>query len=424
MMKADQPAFVTKRWITIALINFCLVALAGVTMRYKIRFALPFVDQQYLMYGHSNFAFTGWVAIALMTLMVRYLIRSNLQTNYTKYNRLLTAYLIVTYGMFAAFIAQGYDFWSNTFSIISILLSYLFVYFYWKDLNKVEDISTTKSWFKAALGLWAFSSLGAFSLAYLLANHVMIQDLYFAALYFFLHFQYNGWFLFVCFGAFFAYMHRQGLHEIEPESSRLFWILVITVVPSFFLSILWLNLPSYLHYTAVASGVIQLIILIYFIRILNLVRKRKDIAFGGSTALLWTLASIAFILKIVLQFLSIIPFLSHLAFGFRPVIIGYLHLSFVGIISFFVLGYINEFIHRFRGRVSGIGAVIFVVGFIIQELILMLQGLEALNVQPVKAANLILFFCAILMAAGLIWIVTGIIRANDTEYQIAADTKK
>jgi hypothetical protein len=137
--------------------------------------------------------------------------------------------------------------------------------------------------------------------------------------------------------------------------------------------------------------------------------------FNWSTRWLWTLASIAFILKIVLQFLSVIPFLSHFAFGYRPVIIGYLHLSFVGIISLFILGYINEFIHRFRGHVSGIGAIIFVAGFFVQEIVLMLQGLEAMNIEPIRSANIILFYCAILMAAGLIWITIGVFRTQHEE---------
>lgn len=127
------------------------------------------------------------------------------------------------------------------------------------------------------------------------------------------------------------------------------------------------------------------------------------------------LSSIAFILKIILQVLSTLPFLSKFAFGYRPVVIGYLHLSFVGILSLFILGYINEFIHRFRGHVSGIGFIIFVAGFIVQEIILMLQGLEAMNVEPIKSANIILFYCAIAMVGGLIWITTGIIRAQDKE---------
>ncbi len=411
----SSPAFNTKRWIEIALINFCVVALAGVTLRYKINFALPAVDQKYLLNGHSNFAFVGWMAMALMILMVRYLIRNNVQTDYKKYNWILIAEVIASYAMFVSFIIQGYAFWSITFSSITILISYFFIIFYWRDINKAPDSGFSRSWLKAALILWAFSSLGAFVLAYLMANHIMIQDLYFASAYFFMHFQYNGWFLFVCFGIFFSYLHRLGLYCISFLSKRLFMIMAITVVPTYFLSILWLKLPPALHWIANISGILQLIILIYFFKIISAIKKSEGIKLNWSTRWLWRLSSIAFVLKILLQLLSTLPFLNHFAFGFRPIVIGYLHLSFVGVISLFILGYINEFIHRFRGNVSGIAAIIFVIGFIVQEIVLMLQGLEAMDVEPIKSANIILFYCAILMAVGLIWITSGIIRTQEYE---------
>jgi hypothetical protein len=55
----------------------------------------------------------------------------------------------------------------------------------------------------------------------------------------------------------------------------------------------------------------------------------------------------------------------------------------------------------------------------VQEIILMLQGLEAMNVEPIKSANIILFYCAIFMAVGLIWITVGIIRTP--EYEMTAE---
>jgi hypothetical protein len=420
----EHNTFRTKQWIQIALINFCIVALAGVTMRYKINFSLPAVNQKYLMHGHSHFAFVGWVAVALMVLMVRYLIRNKVQTNYKKYTWILIADVIASYAMFISFIIQGYALWSITFSTITILISYFFIFFYWKDLDKVIDAGFSRAWHKAALLLWAFSSLGAFMLAYLMANHIMIQDLYFSAVYFFMNFQYNGWFLFVCFGVFFSYMHRHGLFQIGFLSKRLFIIMAITVVPSYFLSVLWMRLPLSLHWVANISAIVQLMALLYFYRILSVVKNSEKIRFSWSTKWLWTLASVAFILKIILQVLSIMPFLSHFAFGFRPVIIGYLHLSFVGIISLFILGYINEFIHRFRGHVSGTGAIIFITGFIVQEIILMLQGLEAMNVEPIRSANIILFYCAILMAVGLIWITIGIMRTQEYDMNTGEADKR
>ncbi len=410
-----ENLFNTKRWLGIALINFCVVALAGVTMRYKINFALPGVDQKYLMHAHSNFAFVGWVSIALMTMMVRFLILHGVETNYLKYSRLFIVNVIIAYAMFIAFILQGYALFSIAFSTISILISFLFIYFYWKDLDKVKEAGFSQSWLKAGLLLWAFSSLGAFMLAYLMAKQIMIQDLYFASLYFFLHFQYNGWFLFICFGIFFAYLHRHGLTRIVSLSRRLFIIMAVTVVPTYFLSILWLRLPAALHWIAYIAAILQLLVLVYFIQMLSYIKKSASIKFHPATRWLWGMAGFAFILKVVLQMLSILPFLSNFAFGFRPVIIGYLHLSFIGIISLFIFGYINEFIHRFSGKVSGIGMILFVIGFVMQELILMMQGLEAMNVEPVKFASIALFYCAFLMAAGMIWTTIGIIKTPKNE---------
>ncbi|MEO9052263.1 MAG: hypothetical protein ABI280_10730 [Ginsengibacter sp.] len=59
-----------------------------------------------------------------------------------------------------------------------------------------------------------------------------------------------------------------------------------------------------------------------------------------------------------------------------------------------------------------------------QEIVLMLQGLEAMNVEPIRSANIILYYCAILMAAGLIWITVGIIRTQEYETTHQAADKK
>src|SRR5690606_8509241 len=159
--------FSTQLWTRIALINFCVTALAGVTLRYKINFPLPSINQKYLLHSHSHFAFVGWVTLALMALMVHYLVKNNLETNYKKYHIILAANCITAYGMLITFLFQGYDVYSITFSTLSIFVSYIFIYYYWLDLNKLKNVSHTNAWFKASLAIWAFSSLGAFSLAFL-----------------------------------------------------------------------------------------------------------------------------------------------------------------------------------------------------------------------------------------------------------------
>ncbi|HEY9341814.1 MAG TPA: hypothetical protein VIQ23_09550 [Hanamia sp.] len=408
-MNINNGTFKTRQWIQVALINFCVVALAGVTLRYKINFPLPIVNQKHLLYGHSNFAFVGWVTLALMALMVDYLQQNGVVTNYKKYHRILLVNCIAAYGMFISFIAESYGMYSITFSCLSIFISYFFIYYLWRDLKKVQDKSYALKWLKAALALWAISSLGAFALAWLMINHIMVQDYYFEALYFFLHFQYNGWFLFVCFGLLFSWLYKLGFLPVASVSKKLFIIMVITVAPTYLLSILWLKLPLIIHVIGGISGMFQLLVLIYFIRLFKIAKKRTPPVFSKATRYLWIMASVAFILKIILQMLSIIPYLSHFAFGYRPVVIGYLHLSFVGIISFFILGYIDHIFKEVHRHINGGGIILFVTGFLLQEIILMSQGLEAMEVEPLPFANLTLFASAVLMLIGLVWITTGAI---------------
>lgn len=408
----EKRPFNTRFWIWISIFNFCVVALAGITMRYKINFPLPFVNQKHVLYAHSNFAFAGWVTVVLMVLMVNYLLKENVITNYRKYNWILGAACFTAYGLFISFIYQSYGYFSISFSTLSVLVSYFFIFFFWRDLKKISDPSFAPRWFKAGLTLWIISSFGEISLAYLMVNFSKVQDYYFAALYFFLHFQYNGWFLFVCFGLLFSYLYKKGFLLPGGTNKKLFIVMAATVVPTYFLSILWLKLPHYLHVIADISGILQLVVLFYFIKLFQQIKKNNPKRFTKTTRYLWIMASIAFMIKIVLQTLSIIPFLSHFAFGFRPIVIGYLHLSFLGIISFFIIGFIDQLLSEANRHISRMGAFLFVTGVLVQEIVLMFQGLEAIEFEPLPYANLILFYAAVVIGAGLIWILARLNQEN------------
>jgi len=64
-----------------------------------------------------------------------------------------------------------------------------------------------------------------------------------------------------------------------------------------------------------------------------------------------------------------------------------------------------------------VGVLIFVTGVLIQEIILMCQGLEAINVEPLPYANIVLFYAAIIMGTGIILITVRInkVRKFDVE---------
>ena len=113
-----------KFWLKISIINLLLVAVLGLLMRYKIGFEFPFLDQKHLQHSHSHFAFSGWISHTLMVLMIGFLEkRINItDTQFIKkYNFLLIANLICSYGMLISFILQGYGLISILFSPFSIV---------------------------------------------------------------------------------------------------------------------------------------------------------------------------------------------------------------------------------------------------------------------------------------------------------------
>ena len=393
--------FNTIKWIRIALINFFIVALAGVVLRYKINFPLPLINQKYLLHGHSHFAFAGWVSLALMALMVNYLIKSGQTTNCKKYHWILMANTVTAYGMLITFIFQGYAALSIAFSTLSIFVSYFFIFYCWKDLKCIKEGQHITIWFKSALILLGVSSIGPFALAYLMSSHIVVQDLYFSAIYFFLHFQYNGWFIFACLGLLFSVLKGKYQLNLSKISKNLFNNLALTVVPTYLLSILGLKVPSYLFWIAAISAILQLGVLFYNYRLLQVIHNSPDIRLNKMTNYLWALAYASFCLKIILQSLSIIPYFSDFAFSLRPVIIGYLHLCFLGVISFFILGVFVEILAKGGMELSKSGLFIFILGVLLQEGMLMLQAFDAIIFQTPFNTNIILFLSAIVMATGL-----------------------
>jgi len=389
-----------RRWLHISFLNLLIVSFIGVILRYKIAFSLPFVDQKYLLHGHSHFAFAGWITQVLMVLLVQYLSHYKGEGTFKKYRWLLYGNLITAYGMLIFFPLQGYGFGSISFSTLSIINSYFFAIKYWKDLNTITHKNTSHLWYKAALLFNVISSLGAFSLAYMMANKIIHQNWYLAAIYYFLHFQYNGWFFFAGMGLFVS-----RLEKIILETKQLkiiFWLFCLACIPAYFLSALWLPIPLIIYWMVVASAIAQLA---GWVILVNLIYKNKAAikqAFPKYGRQLLLLSAIALTIKLLLQVGSTHPSLSQLAFGFRPIVIGYLHLVLLGMITIFILGYIISNNLLAPGKYFITGVWIFISGIIINEILLMLQGVTGLSNIVVPWMSELLFFAAIIMFTGIL----------------------
>lgn len=405
-MPALQNNTAAQKWMRIALINLFIVALLGVIMRYKIAYSLPFIEQDNFLHAHSHFAFAGWITQALMTLMIAYLARHSKENIFKKYKWLLLTNLISAYGMLLSFAWEGYGIISITFSTLSIFISYTFAFIFWKDLNKKATKNISHYWFKAALIFNVISSFGAFFLSYLMANNISHPNWYLASIYFYLHFQYNGWFFFGCMGLLNEHLSNCGIaFSIQRRS---FWLFAVACIPAYFLSALWLPIPLWVYIIVVLAALTQL--LVWVILVKQMIIKKSILFSGISTQTQWILilSGIALSIKLLLQAASTIPSLSKFAFGFRPVVIGYLHLVLLGVITLFIIAYSKMQNLIYTNRTGNYGIIIFISGIILNELFLLIQGSSYMIFVGVPYINQLLLAAAICMALGLGLLIFGL----------------
>jgi hypothetical protein len=390
-----------RRWAFLSLLNLFVLAGVGVLLRYKIIFSLPLVNQKNLLHGHSHFAFSGWVGMALFT-CVTWVLHHFHRINLRHYERFFWLGQIASFGMLFTFPFIGYKAASIFFSTLSVVFSYLFVYRAWKDIGAAGLPLPVAQWFKTALVFLCLSTLGTFFLAWLMQQKGYSQEWYIGSVYFFLHFQYNGWFLFALLGLFYYFLSRipyqAGCHA-RPQVYRL---MSIAAVPAFFLSALWMRLPAWMYWLAVAAALLQLAALFYFARVLFHCVRGTRASVSVYVKWLWGLALLAFVLKIIFQALSVFPSITHFAFGFRPIVIGYLHMVLLGMVSFFLVGFLlQEKLVSHDSRLARTGITIFAGAVIINEILLMMQGVASIWMLSFPLVNTLLFFVAILIFTGV-----------------------
>ena len=388
-----------RKWLTVSFLNLLLVAFLGVVMRYKIEFPLPFIDQKYVLHSHSHFAFSGWITQTLMVLLVYYLSLKNGERIFKKYRWLLYANLITAYGMLVSFIVQGYAFYSISFSTLSIVVSFFFAAYYWKDLNRMNVDKVSHWWFKAALAFSVISSIGTFGLAYMMLSKTIDQDWHLAMVYFFLHFQYNGWFFFAGMGLLVSNLEK--IKTAVKDHKVAFMFFCFACIPAYFLSVLWIPFGSIIYGILIAAVIAQLVGWAFMVKVFikNKIFIGQQFSKHGKVLLL--LSAIAFTIKLTLQSGSIHPELSQLSYGFRPIIIGYLHLVLLAVTSIFIIGYIVSFELVPVTKMLIAGIFIFVAGVIINELLLMVQGIAGLTYTSIPYINILLLIAAVILFTGI-----------------------
>lgn len=382
-----------KRLLSLGLLSLIVVALLGVIMRYKIGFSLPIVNQKHLQLAHSGFAFSGLISHFLLTFILMD-INASLKASQSKYlTYLIHANLLFSYIACMAFIWKGFGTISVLAQIISFIAVLIFIVlalFRW-----AKHTGPALRWFKMGGILFILSMLAHVWLIEMWVTGHKTQYTYLAATYWFLHFQYNGWFFFVCMGLLVKWMHQ---HQLQFTRHELFFkSFAISVIPAYGLSVLWLQLPVWIYILVVLSALVQCIGLYYLVRTFFTAGFKK---IGSQKPVLFfvgALSMLALVVKIALQAGSTIPSISKLAFGFRPIVIAYLHLVLLAFTLLFLLAFLIDQPYFSMNRKAVLSIKFFAIMVFLNEFFLGIQGIASLSYTVVPFINEALLGVAVLL---------------------------
>ena len=389
-----------QKWLIVSLFYLVLVAFAGTILRLLPLQPLP-INYKYLLHSHSHVAMLGWIYGAIFIGLLSAYLPTSFQNRSFRFTYWFAQAMVL--GMFFTFIYKGYWLLSIICSTLHIFIYYFFIYLFLKHIKKdqIKNIFPVSLKFQyAALFFMFLSSFGPWSLSVIAAKGLAGSDLYYQSIYFYLHFQYNGFFLFCILGFLIWLLEKRNIDFNKSYIKFAFWLLFIATIPGYFLSLLGYDVPSILKMVAAASGILQFIasvILAYVIA-----NKIQFITSNAISKNLLRLVLLLFILKSFMQLLSGIPFIGEIAFVSRDVAIGYLHLVMlgmitIGLITFFDMQQLINF-----SKVALIGYVIFLTGFLFNEVLLFLNGLLFWIKAPVIPFYLyLILIMSILMLIGL-----------------------
>ncbi len=381
-------------WVRTVLANLIIVAILGLLMRYKIRFELPYFDQQHLQHAHSHFAFAGWITQTLLVL-ITFLIQPQLSlSQLRKYNLVLWLNLVCAYGMLISFFIQGYGPFSIAFSAASIITTILFSRLFFSNSVQLVQYAQAIKWIKGALVFAILSYAGTLVLSYMMISKNLLQNWYLASIYFYLHFQYNGWFFFASIGLFIGQANKHGISV--KNDKLIFYLLFCSCIPAYFLSVLWAHIPAWLYVIVALAAVTQLTGWCFLLKNVFVYLKANFKATKISLFLIYFVV-IAGSIKYLLQLGSTIPSVSHLAFGFRPIVIAYLHLVLLALTSMMLMLYMFQLKLISNTGWSTKSLICFAIGILLNELILAVQGVASLSYVVIPYTNNMLLIAAMVL---------------------------
>ena len=399
-----------KIWINLSITNLCIVASLGVLMRSKIIFNIPWIDYNRLVDTHGHFAFAGWATLALLTLMV-YEFPGELYKK-RKYQFLLGAVFLCSWAMLFTSPFEKCKTISEYISFIYIVITYIFSWLFIKDTIRTKADKAVKMFSISSLICLVLSSAGALMLACLFAIKSLNAVLYRDALFGYLHLQYNGFFTLAVFAIIFNKVATTASEKAKKNIYRFAILLCLSILPSMFLTFLWHQTNLGFRIVSLIGCLLLLLSFVWFVISTSSLKKEfKMVLRPIRYMIVFSLA--AFSIKILMQGLTFFSSVNVLVFGNRPMIMGFLHLVFLGFVTLFIIAYFTQNgLLNINSRFTKFSLIVFTIAVVINEVLLMLQGLGTMLIAGSALFSVYLWVAGILLLLGTFLIAITRIRSN------------
>ncbi|HEV7333019.1 MAG TPA: hypothetical protein VGN63_18430 [Flavisolibacter sp.] len=391
-MKKSQ---LQQRLLTLSFVNLLLVALLGVLLRtFPFLSSFPFAYKN-VLHGHSHFAFSGWVMLVLFALLMKAFPAIKERIPYRHWRNVAALIVLSTYGMLVAFPFQGYKVISISFSTLAIVATVYLTIIIRKALASLPK-TVPHRFVQWGLFYACLSSIGPFAIGPLIAMGKSGSPLYFDAIYFYLHFQYNGFFTFLVL----AFLYRMLEKRCEAVHGRKVLLLLNTaLIPAYALSVLWHQPSVVFNWLGGSAALLQLGAVIF------LLLDAVKVKFKNSVLL--SLSLTAFVLKSLLQFFSAFPVIAQLAYEYRNLVIAYLHLVLLGFVSLFVFASVLK-----RNPSTQLGIALFLFSFLSTESLLVLQVIGSVYLFSIPSYLEIILACSVFFPVGVALMLSGLRSQN------------
>lgn len=395
-MEISRPNELFSRiWIRWALGFFLVASLLGLTMRAFYVVEIPLVEYRHILHAHSHLALLGWGFMMLMSGMIFGVDReANLAQ---KYGWLFIGLLISLVGMLLSFPVQGYGAVSIAFSTWFVLVSYGFVFKFWKTLRQLPNTTGIRLIRWSLIG-YLISTLGLWALGPVTVSLGRMHELYFMTIQWFLHFQLNAWFVLGTLGLLVFFAEEKGLRVLY--SSNQFAVLLASVVLTYALVITWADPSPVFFWINSLAVVLQAFAYAVLLRKFWILLPLLQL--DGFVKLMIRLAILSLFAKAFLQMLLVLTEVAVISYTIRMYVIGFLHLVLLGAMTLGLAG-----LAMAEGRFpislfSKLGWILILLGFVGTEVLLFGQGtLVWLKLGYLENYHLGLFVCSALFPLGL-----------------------